>query len=597
MTRGVLLLAATLAAGAVRAQPAAEPPGVPPGEASIRGRVVHAADGSPAAGVETVLYALPAQAPPGLRRTTTDAEGRFAFDGVDGDPAGTYLVGARYQDVSYPGARIQFSAEETVREALVRVHEVTGEPGDAAIRELHVRLDWLGDRLEIEENLVVENPGARTVFLPAAKRAGRKPAIALALPAGASGLTGPLGLLPDGVGQVGGALQWYGPLIPGRNELGYRYRLPAREGTLRLARALPAAPIRVTLLAPASGPKLEAPGLTEGESTVAEGRGFRVLTGELSQRLALELTVPPARHDASAVSLAEVRIVGELDAAAFVAREEHVIQVSGDGPVLAPGQEALLAIPLPVGASELRFGAPQSGTRLAALPDGSGIAVTGPLAPGETVLEVRYRMPADGGPFALSRRFAARVPLLSVYLADTGRLRVASDRLHRRRPATTPDRTYLHLEAFELVPGEEVSFRVEPLPARRELPRAAALAGLALATALAALSLGGPLRPAAGEADAEAPEAESAAAREREALTAALRDLEHDFETGKLDPADYAPLRNELRGRVLRLLEAERSAAARPPAPAAPAPPACPACGRAAAAGDRFCAGCGTRLA
>jgi hypothetical protein len=217
----------------------------------------------------------------------------------------------------------------------------------------------------------------------------------------------------------------------------------------------------------------------------------------------------------------------------------------------------------------------------------------GPLAPGETVLEVRYRMPADGGPFSLARSFAARVPLLSVYLADTGRLRVTSERLHRRRAATTPDRTYLHLEAFELVPGEQVAFRMSPLPARRELPRAAALGGLALAAALAAFALGAPLRgPVA--ADPPGQEVESAAAREREALTAALRDLEHDFETGKLDAADYGPLRDELRARALRLLQAERRGSERPPAPAATA---CPACGRAFGAGDRFCAGCGTRLA
>src|SRR4030095_11119045 len=143
---------------------------------------------------------------------------------------------------------------------------------------------------------------------------------------------------------------------------------------------------------------------------------------------------------------AEVRVIGELDAAAFVAREEHVIHVEGDTPVVAAGDAPLVAIPLPAGASDLRFGAPESGTRLVPLDEG-GLGVLGPLPPGETVLELRYRIPAEAGkPFTLARRFAAHVPLLSVYVADNGRLDARSERLHRRRPVTTPDRTYLHFE-------------------------------------------------------------------------------------------------------------------------------------------------------
>ena len=95
-----------------------------------------------------------------------------------------------------------------------------------------------------------------------------------------------------------------------------------------------------------------------------------------------------------------------------------------------------------------------------------------------------------------------RVPLLSVYLADTGNLRVESERLHPRRPARTPDRTYIHLEAFELTPGEEVKLAVVTLPPRAGLPRAAGIAFVALATGLAALALAAPLpRVASGRAN------------------------------------------------------------------------------------------------
>jgi len=605
-------LAAALAVPAcplpVRAQAAeqaAEAPGVPDvprGEATLRGRVVRAGDGGGAPGVEVVLYALPAAAAPGLRRTESGPDGRFVFEAIDHTPTTTYLVGARYLGVSYPGARVQFGAGEREREVEVRVHEVTDATAGVALRELRMRLDWVGGKLEVAEALAVANPGTRTVYLPAERRAGRAAALELGLPAGTRGLAGPLGLLPEGLETEGDALRWFGPILPGDSELDYRYEVPATEGALRLERRLPARPVRVTVLAPQSGPTLAAPGLAEGEATVVSGRGYRVFAGELAGRLTLELEVPAARHDPGAVSLAEVRIVGELDPVTFDGREEHVIAVAGDAPVLAEGEAPLLRIPLPVGASELRFGAPESGTRLVALPGDGGLGVLGPLAPGETVVQVLYRMPVGPGPFTLARRFAARVPLLSVYLADTGNLRVESERLHRRRPARTPDRSYIHLEAFELAPGEEAKLAVFVRPARSGLPRAATVALVALVAGLAAFALAAPLRAREGAAE-EAPEVESAAHVEQEALQLALADLDHDFETGKLDPADYERLGEELRGRshALAACEAVPAPEAAPAheggVPAAPSARSCADCGQRAGDEDRFCARCGARLA
>jgi hypothetical protein len=611
MSLRALFLLVALALPPAAATPAgAQPePGVPSGSATIRGRVVHA-EGGATAGVEVLLYALPANAPPGVRRGTSAADGSFVFEGVDHDPATTYLVGARYEDVSYPGARIQFGAGERDREVEVRIHETTEETKSAVFRELRMRLDWTGARLEVTEDLTVENAAARTVFVSEPRRAGRKPALDIGLPAAAKNVTGPLNLLPEGVVVDGGRLRWFGPVYPGGAELGYHYEVPAPAGAVRLERALPATPIRVTVLAPLGGPALEAPGLAAGDQTVVLGRGYRTYTGELSGQLAISLAVPAARHDASAVSVAEVRILGELDAAAFLGREEHVLQVTGEGPVVAEGAAPLVAIPLPKEATDLRFGAPESTTQLVPLPDGSGVGVLGPLAPGETVLEVRYRLPADGGPFTLARRFAAKVPLLSVYLADTGDLRIESDRLHRRRAAKTPDRTYLHLEAFELAPGEEASFTVTTRPLQRQIPRAATIGLVALLTGAAAFLLAAPLRRAQASEE-PAPEArESAAERETEAIGAALEDLEHDFETGKLDAADHDQLRADLTAALARgRAEVARAAAEATVQPAdaapsaagddlpAPAARVCTACSREVGRDARFCAHCGAKLA
>jgi hypothetical protein len=499
---------------------------------------------------------------------------------------------------------VQFAAGERQREVEVRVHEVAADARGAVPRELRVRLDWLGDRLVASESLAVSNPGARTLFVAPPERGHAAPALTLGLPAGARNVSGPLGLLPEGVEVAGATLRWFGPLFPGDNELSIVYEVPVREGAVRLDRSVPA-PLRVALLVPVGGPEAVAPGLAAGEPTMEGGRSYRSFSGELRDgRLALSLTVPPARSDPSAVSLAEVRVIGELDAAAFVGREEHVIAVAGDTPVVAAGDAPLVRIPLPRDASDLRFAAPESGTRLLPLEDGA-LGVLGPLAPGETVLEVRYRIPAGGEAFTLERRFGAHLPLLSVYLADTGRLAVDSDRLHRRRPIKTPDRTYLHFEAFEVAPDERPALRIASRPPRRELPRTATLAVVGAVAALAALALAAPLRREPGAAATAAALDVDPERPARDALYEALRDLEHDFETGKLEATDYERMRAELRGRALDLLEAERREEAAPGAaeagvaaasPETGAAPGCSACGHAPAPGDRFCARCGARL-
>jgi hypothetical protein len=105
-----------------------------------------------------------------------------------------------------------------------------------------------------------------------------------------------------------------------------------------------------------------------------------------------------------------------------------------------------------------------------------------------------------------------------------------------------------------------------------------------------------PLRRKDAAPAANAEPAESAQGSEREALYAAMRDLEEDFETGKLSSADHAVLREELRGRAAVLLQAEREATRQRPA-VVPTQTECGACGAALRTGDRFCGQCGVPVA
>jgi hypothetical protein len=148
------------------------------------------------------------------------------------------------------------------------------------------------------------------------------------------------------------------------------------------------------------------------------------------------------------------------------------------------------------------------------------------------------------------------------------------------------------------------------------------LLGLALLVIVAAY-VARPLFERAPAQPAEAaPHAELLA--ERENVLAALRELDFDYATGKLDEADYQGQRARLVSQgaeVLRQLDAAGAADSQPApsldeqmeaaiaalrrtpasngkmaAPATTPERACPNCGAEAAPDDRFCARCGARL-
>jgi hypothetical protein len=134
------------------------------------------------------------------------------------------------------------------------------------------------------------------------------------------------------------------------------------------------------------------------------------------------------------------------------------------------------------------------------------------------------------------------------------------------------------------------------------------------AAAVGAFFMFAPLRTAArSESFGLSPKATIAA--KREAVYTAIRDLDHDFETAKLEEADYTTMRDRLRAEAIELLRAEREAQregsaqismAKAPASSQPTslsgsrPPTtggfCPRCGGNVISSWRFCSHCGGSL-
>lgn len=608
------LVAAALAAAPAGAQHGdtalADIADVPAGPATIRGRVVHDEDPARAAGVELLLYALPTGAAPGVRRARSGSDGTFAFEGISNDPQTAYLIGARYQDVPFPGARIGFAPGETEKKDVeIRIGEISPDASQISISEVELRLVPRGGQLGVQELHRLRNGGSRTVYTPAALRATARPALTTRLPAGATGFRVPLGLTPEGLTFEAEEVRFYGPVYPSawdgpgaRDQgLSFEYTLPASpEGLVDVRKRFSTAAGRVVVLVPAEGPAPEIPGANEEAAQEADGRSWRrfviekVAAGDVL-RVAME--VPAQRIDPSAVSLEEVRIFLELDDAALLVREEHKVLVSGDTPVAGRPGEPLLALAIPEDAVDLRFDRELFERGLSA-DEAGGAVFAGPFPPGESSIEVAYHLPIsdpDAG-IVFERHFDASLPLLSIFVADTG-LRFSSERLHRRRPVMTPDRNYLHLEAFQVEPGEIVRLSLAQQNAAAAPPRAALYLLVALAVAGAVAFLAAPLGRGRAPELLEDP-AQDGTRHDRDAVYAALRDLDHDHETLKVSDDDYASMRRELRDRAAALIRTTQAAQAGP-ASSSPDPgvaPVCPACRAPARVGDRFCAQCGARI-
>lgn len=581
------------------AQPEA-PPDVPAGQARIRGRVLLGAASAPVPGVEVVLYALSAEGIPGLRRAESDAAGGFAFENISNAREIAYLVGARYQGIPVPGGRVSFAPGQMSASADIRVAELTSDASSVRIREQTLRLYREAGGLRVEETLAIENSSAQIVYAREPERARAAPGVRATLPANASDFRMPLGVIPEGLARAGAALRYYGPFYPGAQDLVYAYRVPAlredAEGARYALSLVPAAGAeKLAVLMPGGFGALEAPALANaGPADDAGGAVTRYELAAPRAAVALAFSAPAARIDPSAISVLEARIVLHADDAAISVSETHVLEVRGEGLLLGTAETPLLRLPLPPDASDIRFGAEAPGLEFAAQPGGA-VAVLGSVSPGEVEVQLSYRVPV-GEHTRLERSFATRVALLSVYIADTGRLAPSSERLHRAKPVRTEDLSYLALEAFDVAPGERVALQLDALPPRAGLgPRASQIAGalgalLVIAFVLVPLLGAGP----AGDASAD----REPGRNEREAIYDAIGDLDHDFETGKVSADDHVRLRDELRERAVALLREEHGAAAsREPATPSAAARTCARCGAAASAAHHFCAQCGAPLA
>jgi len=330
----------------------------------------------------------------------------------------------------------------------------------------------------------------------------------------------------------------------------------------------------------------------QGLSFPGGSTGFR--SADPGQTQTLDFKVYEQSSDASQVHMTSLQWVVTRSAGVWRVQQLATVANPTEFVVLVPPPA-----PAPLGMG-LASGHGPLDTMMGRLPDGvmehdSIAEVRGPIFPGDEgfSFQVEYDVEAKGD-FATEIAIPSAVENFTLYVQDFG-VDVEAGELHPARPARQDDQIYQSFIGFDLPAGTRLPVHIRVLPPAQPWPQSlvillAALGAGALLFYVAAPVVREALRGARAEQSLE-PESPAKAA-----LAAALADLEHDFETGKLSAEDRERLRADLRREAIAALARERSAGAAPPPPAPVVDSFCRSCGRAFAPGDRFCAACGKPL-
>ncbi len=575
---------------------------VPPGPASITGQLNHPGGNDLTEDATIVLYALAIDGSPGMRTTHADITGGFSFNQISNASGITYLIGVSYRGVPY-GERATFEAGQSELQIEIEVDEPSNDASRITVANSSLRLEWIGSSLGVEEIHQLDNPDDVVVYAPPNERRGATPAFRTKLPAGAERIDTSLSGVSNGYDTSDGELRFWGPIYGDGFELRFRYLIPIprdHSGTIDLRWPLDMGSRDATVVFPPGGPTVSvADGPRDRSIETGDGTLRSLDLGPVARARGVEMDValPAMSTDRSAISMPRLDYWLDADDTFLQINVEAHLEVAPGAHLAGRLDAPLLTFAMPPGAELLGASPEAQDIGVIPLEDGN-LGVLGPLSPGKTGFAYRYRVAVKNGRPELDIVPPVAVGTMNVLIADTGVV-IHTDRLHRRRPFRQTTRVYLHREAFALDEGEVVSIALDLIDRGSIDPRAHLFA----TSALAAFGVWFIVSPLARRSSSGRGEYERARIRsEREIVYQAIRDLEHDHETGKIEAEEYETMRAELRSRGLALLQREKdtTSGARPAdeAPATPAPSAqgdglCVQCGTTFQAGWRFCANCG----
>jgi hypothetical protein len=160
------------------------------GNGVLDGQVVNGTDGGPTvgSGIPINLHRFQGGVELDSLETTTDAMGRFRFEGLDTDEELEYWPEALYLGVPYSNPEpYLFTDGQTELQATITVYETTDDDSGITLDSVHMIVESFGQVLRISEIHLFGNTGDRT-YVGRAKDSDSLTTVRIPLPSGAVGL-------------------------------------------------------------------------------------------------------------------------------------------------------------------------------------------------------------------------------------------------------------------------------------------------------------------------------------------------------------------------------------------------------------------------
>lgn len=210
-----------------------------------------------------------------------------------------------------------------------------------------------------------------------------------------------------------------------------------------------------------------------------------------------------------------------------------------------PVQAAPLVFELPGAAERASV---LEGSSQQAVAAGKTVTVSGPFAPGQTVVQFAYTLPMHRSEMTVQQKLPAPLTQLTVLMQRAGEMHITSEQFAQHRDMTNEGQAFILGQGPALKAGDTITLSLTGLPAAPVWPRNLAL-GLATAILLAgAWSAARPRRPGA-ETGARTRQLQA----RRERLFEQLADLEKQHIAGAIDEDRYATRRRELMNALERV--------------------------------------------
>jgi len=206
---------------------------------SVSGAVVNgSAGGAPVAQAVVTLEAVGSGTTNVVATASTDAAGRFAFDGMHGSPNATYLASVSFRGVSYRSASFTDSGDPAAT-ANITAYENTEDASSVAVDRMSVVLSGIDKTrrlLTVVESYRFANAGLQSYVGQAV--GGERESVRFALLGGAQSLVALQGFGEDDARAIPGGFVLSSPLVPGETTIAFTYDVPWTGRAVQLRRSL-----------------------------------------------------------------------------------------------------------------------------------------------------------------------------------------------------------------------------------------------------------------------------------------------------------------------------------------------------------------------